>query len=170
MNKFWSIIAALLLISAGLIAGLNAKDKPSGIERINPKTLYETSAYTQVTAVPPGMKLVFVAGQTGRELNAEGLNTEANSVACAREDMLGQYVITMENVGKALTAAGASWNDVVVIRKFTTDMDAFLEASQSMPSYWSDGHAPASTLIGVASLADPCFKVEVDVTAAIASK
>ncbi len=39
-----------------------------------------------------------------------------------------------------------------------------------MPSYCSAGKAPASTLIGVASLADLCFMVEVDVTAVVDSE
>jgi enamine deaminase RidA (YjgF/YER057c/UK114 family) len=169
MNKLSIFIVVLLLLSASLIASLHAETKQPAVERINPPTLYETFAYTQVTTVPAGKKLVFVAGQTGRTLNAEGPNTEENSDACAHSDMRGQYIVTMENVGKALAAAEATWDDVVYIRKFTTDMDAFLEASQSMPSYWSAGKAPASTLIGVASLADPCFMVEVDVTAVVDS-
>jgi enamine deaminase RidA (YjgF/YER057c/UK114 family) len=168
--KYFSIFLLIACILTALqFSDLPARTEHHGIGRINPKTLYETSAYTQVTTVPPGMALVYVSGQTDRVLHPEGINSEENSTACSATDMLGQYKVTMDNVGKGLKAAGASWDDVVSIRKFTTDMDAFLQASHSMPAFWSNGSAPSSTLIGVASLADPCFMVEIDVVAAIQS-
>jgi enamine deaminase RidA (YjgF/YER057c/UK114 family) len=113
------------------------------------------------------MKLIFVAGQTGRILNAEGGNEEHNSDPCPHPDMRTQYQVVMENVGKGLAAGGATWDDVVRIRKFTTDMDAFLEASHDLPVFWNPDQPPTSTLIEVTRLADPCFLVEIDVTAVV---
>lgn len=168
MKKPQFFVVALVFTLAGLVAGLSAQTRGIDIKRINPPTLYETSAYTQVTTVSAGMKLVMVAGQVGRELNPEGPNTEENSDACPHPDMRGQYIVTMENVGKALAAGGATWDDVVRIRKFTTDMDAYLEVSHDLPVYWSPDKPPSSTLIEVSGLANPCFLVEIDVTAVVA--
>jgi enamine deaminase RidA (YjgF/YER057c/UK114 family) len=157
----------LVVMLIAQMASLYAQTRSVEIKRINPPTLYETSAYTQVTTVSAGMKLVMVAGQVGRELNPQGPNREENSKACPHPDMRGQYIVTMENVGKALAAGGATWDDVVRIRKFTTDMGAYLEVSHDLPVYWSPDKPPSSTLIEVAGLADPCFLVEIDVTAVV---
>ena len=167
MKNTQLLVCALLLAVAVPVASLFAQSRSIDIKRINPPTLYETSAYTQVTTVSAGMKLVMVAGQVGRELNAEGPNTEENSDACPHPDMRGQYIVTMENVGKALAAGGATWDDVVRIRKFTTDMEDYLAVSHDLPVYWSPDKPPSSTLIEVSGLADPCFLVEIDVTAVV---
>ena len=167
MKKLHVFASALLLAGAIQVSGLSAQSRSVEIERINPPTLYETSAYTQVTTVSAGMKLVMVAGQVGRELNPEGPNAEENSDACPHPDMKGQYIVTMKNVGRALAAGGATWDDVVRIRKFTTDMEAYLAVSHDLPVYWSPDKPPSSTLIEVSGLADPCFLVEIDVTAVV---
>ena len=167
MKNISLVLFALAVLLTAQIATLYGQTRSVEIKRINPPTLYETSAYTQVTTVSAGMKLVMVAGQVGRELNAEGPNTEENSDACPHPDMRGQYVVTMENVGRALAAGGATWDDVVRIRKFTTDMDAYLAVSHDLPVYWSADKPPSSTLIEVSGLADPCFLVEIDVTAVV---
>ena len=167
MKNTQLLVSALLLAVTVQIASLSAQTRSVEIKRINPPTLYESPVYTQVTTVSAGMKLVVVAGQTGRALHSEGSNAEEYSDPCPHPDMRGQYIVTMENVGKALAAGGATWDDVIRIRKFTTDMDAFLEASHDMPVYWSPDKPPTSTLIEVSGLADPCFLVEIDVTAVV---
>ncbi len=167
MKNISLVLFAMSVMLTAQIATLYAQTRSVEIKRINPPTLYETSAYTQVTTVSAGMKLVMVAGQVGRELNPEGLNTEENSDACPHADMRGQYIVTMKNVGRALAAGGATWDDVVRIRKFTTDMEAYLAVSHDLPVYWSPDKPPSSTLIEVSGLADPCFLVEIDVTAVV---
>ena len=167
MKNSQLLVSALLLAVTMQVASLAAQSRSVDIKRINLPTLYENPVYTQVTTVSAGMKLVIVAGQTGRILNAEGGNEEHNSDPCLHPDMRAQYQVVMENVGKALAAGDATGDDVVRIRKFTTDMDAFLEASHDMPVYWSPDKPPSSTLIEVSGLADPCFLVEIDVTAVV---
>lgn len=167
MKNTQLLVCALLLAVATPVASLFAQSRSIDIKRINPPTLYESPVYTQVTTVSAGMKLVIVAGQTGRILNPEGGNEEHNSDPCPHPDMSAQYRVVMENVGKALAAGGATWDDVIRIRKFTTDMDAFLEASHGMPVFWSPDKPPSSTLVEVSRLADPCFLVEIDVTAVV---
>ncbi len=167
MKNTQLLVSALLLAVTIQVASLSAQSRSVDIKRINPPTLYESPVYTQVTTVSAGMKLVMVAGQVGRELNPEGPNTEENSDACPHPDMRGQYIVTMDNVGKALAAGGATWDDVVRMRTFATDMDAFLEASHDLPVFWNPDKPPTSTLIGVTRLADPCFLVEIDVTAVV---
>ncbi len=167
MKNMHLFVGAILFALTVQVASLSAQNRSVEIKRINPPTLYQSPVYTQVTTVSAGMKLIIVAGQTGRVLNPDGGNEEHNSDPCPHPDMSAQYQVVMENVGKALASGGATWDDVVRIRKFTTDMDAFLEASHDMPVFWNPDKPPTSTLIGVTRLADPCFLVEIDVTAVV---
>ena len=50
---------------------------------------------------------------------------------------------------------------------YALDVDAFLkaQADTSIPTPWSPGCAPPSTLIGVTRLSSPDFVLEVDLTA-----
>jgi enamine deaminase RidA (YjgF/YER057c/UK114 family) len=75
----------------------------------------------------------------------------------------------MDNVTHALEAGGATWDDVVFIRKFTTDMEQFLALSD-VPEYWDQGKAPSSTLVEVVQLSEPCQLLEIDVIAVVAAR
>jgi enamine deaminase RidA (YjgF/YER057c/UK114 family) len=134
------------------------------LKRIDPPTLNKHPKYAQLTTVSGDMKLVFVAGQVDRPLDYDPRSNE-----CAHSDWRGQFVGMMDNVTKALEAGGATWDDVVFIRKFTTDMQAFLALSD-VPDYWDPDKAPSSTLIEVVQLSEPCQLMEVDVMAVVAAK
>ena len=151
----------MLAAAAGLLLSPVLAAEGVTLERINPPTLHHHPVYSQVTTVSGDMKLVFVAGQVDRPLDYT-----LRSDSCAHDDWRGQYIGTMDNVTKALEAAGATWNDVVFIRKFTTDMDAYL-AIDDVPDYWEPGKPPASTLIEVSKLSEPCQLLEIDVTAVV---
>jgi enamine deaminase RidA (YjgF/YER057c/UK114 family) len=130
--------------------------------------LHKHPVYSQVSKVSGEKTLVFVAGQVDR-----GLEYEMRSDSCQHSDWRGQYIGTMENVGRGLTAAGATWDDVVFIRKFVTDMGAYLAMTGSpgsnLPEYFKDWEAPPSTLIQVVALSEPCQLLEIDVMAVIPS-
>lgn len=159
MKNATLLIFLVFVLLAVQLVSVFAQTRSVKIERINPPTLYETSAYTHVTTVSGTMKLVMVAGQLGRSAEDSG--------PCQHPDMRGQYIVTMENVGKALAAAGATWDDVVRIRRFTTDMDAYFAVARDLPLYWDPDKPPTSTLVEVSRLANPCYLVEVDVTAVV---
>jgi enamine deaminase RidA (YjgF/YER057c/UK114 family) len=167
MNNSHSRFLIPIVIFLGLIVGPASMADGVEIRKINPPTLVDNPQYTHVTTVSAGMKLVFVAGQIGRVRDDAGDSVDEHTDACLNPDMREQYMLVMKNVETALAAGGATWDDVVYIRKFTTDMQAFLDVSHDMPTYWNADNPPSSTLIGVASLADPCLLVEVDVLAIV---
>ena len=127
------------------------------IEKINPPTLMEPAGYSHVV-VATGTKRVYIAGQTG--VGPDGV--------VVGPDLTSQTAQALRNVGSALEAGGATWDDVakmtVLIVGFEPSMaDAFFTGigevfGEAMP-------VPAATLHGVHSLFEPEFLVEIEAVA-----
>ncbi len=141
-------------------------DDEFSFERINPDSLNEHPFYSQVTTVSGDAKFVYVAGQTDR-----AVEYRIGSNECRHADWRGQVIGVNENVGLALRAAGAGWDDVVFIRRFVLDMAAYRGAltatDDPLPVLWQDRAPPPSTLIEVGALSEPCQLLEVDVFAVV---
>ena len=137
-------------------------------ERINPETLNRHPAYSQVTTITGETKFIYVAGQTDR-----GLDYTPGSNACQHDDWRGQIIGVNENVERGLQAAGATWDDVVFIRRFVLDMAAYravlFDGNNAIPSVWENRDPPPSTLIEIGALSEPCQLLEVDVFAAVSA-
>jgi enamine deaminase RidA (YjgF/YER057c/UK114 family) len=92
-----------------------------------------------------------------------------SSGASTQGDLAAQAEQALRNVGVALAAAGATWDDVVKTTVYVVDwrpekMAALFEGLQR-----SGAGAPrATTMVGVATLADPRLLVEFDVIAVTA--
>jgi len=129
------------------------------LERLNPGELYPpfNNRYTQVV-ISSGSHQIHVAGVIA-------LDTEMNLIG--EGDMKTQTRVVMENIGKALSAAGASAADVVRINTFTTNVDEFQAEAHSEVLDFFGATLPASTLVGVTRLADPRYLVEIEVTAVV---
>ena len=104
------------------------------------------------------MKLVFIAGQTP---------SDENYRCVAPGDYKAQWLQVMKNLDLQLTAAGATWDDVVYRRIFVIDVDEYFAAvsDPELPVY-GDGRPP-STLVGVTRLSDPEFLIEIDLLAVV---
>ncbi|MFQ5659833.1 MAG: RidA family protein [Gammaproteobacteria bacterium] len=137
--------------------------------RINPDTLNKHPYYSQATVVSGNARFVYVAGQTDR-----AVDYKIGSNECRHDDWRGQVMGVRENVGKALRAAGASWDDVVFIRRFVVDMVGFRKVladhDNPLPAVWQKRRPPPSTLIEVSKLSEPCQLLEIDVFAAVPAR
>ena len=83
---------------------------------------------------------------------------------------VGGAFMAFRNVGIALEAAGAGWDDVVKLVIYIVGYDA--EKAQQFfagigEAFGGGMPSTATTLIGVASLFQPEFLVEIDATAAV---
>jgi enamine deaminase RidA (YjgF/YER057c/UK114 family) len=109
--------------------------------------------------VARGSRTVYVAGQVA-------LDGEGNVVAPG--DVVGQARQAFANVRTALEAAGATIADVAKVTWYVVGYRAELlpELAAARREVLGD-HAPASTLVGVQSLAMPDYLVEVEATAVI---
>ena len=130
-------------------------------EFLKPEDLASTPAYSQVVVSTPG-KIIFVAGQVGVDKAGKVV---ANSLKA-------QATQAFENVQTALVAAGATFDDVVKInwyvRDYKPEMRPMLRDVRA--AFTNKEHPPASTLVGVTSLAQEDFLVEVEAIAILASK
>ena len=132
-------------------------------QRINPPTLFDSApfGFTQVVK-SQGSATVYCSGQTSWDKNGQLVGAGDFAAQC-RE--------ALQNVGRALTAAGASPRDVVHLRFYVVNYspDCLPVIGQAMTEFCGADHLPASTLLGVACLALPEFLVEVEATAVIAA-
>jgi enamine deaminase RidA (YjgF/YER057c/UK114 family) len=161
-----SATTALLLMTTAAALAQSSEYK---MERIDPPTINTHPAYSQVTVVTGPHKLIFVAGQIDRPIDYK-----PGSNRCRHDDWAGQYRGMNENVELALKAAGATWTDVVFIRRFVVDMKKYLAAIRDpqnpIPDYWKGEKRPPSTLIEVKALSEPCQLMETDVMAVVPDK
>lgn len=162
MQKYLGLFAMLTLTACGNIDHNNEYS----FKRLNPDTLNHHPYYSQVTTVSGNAKFIYVAGQTDR-----GLEYKVGTDNCRHEDWRGQVEGVNENVGKALAAAGASWDDVVFIRRFVVNMEEYRKVlgdrDNPLPSVWVNRPPPPSTLIEISKLSEPCQLLEIDVFAAV---
>ena len=150
-----ALSSLLVLFMPGVLSS------PALTEHIEPIGLHDHPAYTHLITVEPGAKMLFVAGQVA---------ADASGKCVGAGDWRAQYVQIMENLKTALAAGGATFADVVFIRRFVTDVDAYFASTRNpeppLPDYWG-GQPPASTLIEVSRLASKCFLMEFDVQAVV---
>ncbi|MGH7063089.1 MAG: RidA family protein, partial [Stellaceae bacterium] len=84
-------------------------------------------------------------------------------------DLAAQTAQAMRNVGLALTAAGATFADIVKITTFVVDYKPEDRAvvGRARAPFFATGTPPVSTLVGVAALALPEWLVEIEAVAVV---
>lgn len=131
-------------------------------EIINPPQLFSTNGlgFSHVVKSAPG-STIYVSGQTA-------WNAERRLVG--GKDLALQAKQAFENLRIALAAAGATPRDVVLIRLYLVDYRPEQAAALSLllEAFFAGGPPPASTWVGVVSLAVPGFLIEVEATAVVA--
>ncbi|MER5940784.1 RidA family protein [Streptomyces sp. NPDC001928] len=132
------------------------------ITLMNPTGLVEVGAYQQV-AIARGSKLVFVAGQVSWD--ADGVNVGV-------DDLAAQVEQSYLNVGTALAAAGASFDDVAKLNVHVVDwtpdkMPQLIEGITRAATKLGVTAAPPATLLGVAALDVPEHLVEIEAIAVL---
>ena len=123
---------------------------------INPPELMKHPSYSRVITVKGPCKFIFIAGQTPSD--------EKYQPVCPG-DYKGQYEHIIKMLTIQLKAAGASWDDVVVRRVFTLDVDALQKALRDVERPENKDFPPTSTMIGVTRLSNPGFLIEMDLIA-----
>lgn len=125
---------------------------------INPPELYKHPSYSRIVTVKGPCKFIFIAGQTPSDDNYQPV---------AKGDYKAQYERVIAGLTIQLKAAGATWDDVVVRRVFTLDVDALQKALRDPGTKRPENadHPPTSTMIGVTRLSHPDFLVEIDLIA-----
>ena len=81
-------------------------------------------------------------------------------------DMGDQVRKAFENLRAVLQGGGLSSSDVVKVNYYTTDVDELIAVLGPLSTEFFGPNLPASTLLGVARLAFPQLKIEIEATAA----
>ncbi len=147
-------IFAFAAVSCAFVYAQNEFPKPEG--------LAPGTGYSHVVVTSPG-RLVFISGQVARD---------ARGNLVGKDDLKTQAEQVFANLKAALAAAGATFDDVVKINWYVKGYKAeYLPALREVRDrYVSKTHPPASTLAGVASLANDDYLIEVEALAALPAK
>jgi enamine deaminase RidA (YjgF/YER057c/UK114 family) len=126
---------------------------------INPDGLSRPGTFTP-TVVASGGRTVYIAGQVSQD--------EKGRVV-GQGDLAVQAEQVYRNLGLALKGAGATFDDLVKITVYVVNFRPEHRdvMSQVRARYVNKANPPASTLVGVQSLARPEFLVEVEGIAVI---
>jgi enamine deaminase RidA (YjgF/YER057c/UK114 family) len=127
---------------------------------LNPEELFPSQQYgfSQIVTAGPG-KLVFISGQVAWNEKEEFIG----------DDLGTQTREALRNVERAVKAAGGTLNDVVSLRIYIRH-DQIAEdrlVSEALKEFFLEDCLPTATFIGVQSLANEGFLVEIEPIAVI---
>jgi reactive intermediate/imine deaminase len=128
-----------------------------GVRHFNPPTLSAPTGYSHVVEVSRG-RTIYIAGQVA-------FDKSGNVVG--KGDFEAQTVQVFENLKLALAAAGATFDNVVKVTTYVTDMSQ-LQALRNIRAKYYGKNAPASTLVKISELASKDFMIEIEAIAVVA--
>jgi reactive intermediate/imine deaminase len=123
---------------------------------INPAELTKPTGYSHVVKAAEG-RTVYVSGQI--PFDKDGKVVGAN-------DFRRQTTQVFDNLKAALAAAGATFDDVVKVTTFITDMKNAPVLREVRAQYFGK-NPPAGTLVQVSALVIPELMIEVEAIAVI---
>jgi len=125
--------------------------------QINPWTWQDARGFSQAWKVENCQTVVFLSGQTSISEDGRVMH---------EGDFGAQVRLAFENLRTVLEAAGASLDNVVKLGVFLVDMGRLAEYSAIKAEFFK-GKQPASTAVGVTSLAAPGLLVEIEAIAVL---
>ena len=126
---------------------------------INPPESHQPRGYTHVVETGPG-RTVYIAGQVA-------MDREGNLVG--EGDMAAQAEQVFKNLQAALSAVGATFENVVKVTVFVTDIGRLPAVREVRDRYVNVANPPASTAVQVSSLFRPEYLIEVEAVAWLAA-
>ena len=123
---------------------------------INPAQLTKPTGYTHVVRTGPG-KTVYISGQIAFDKDGKVVGAG---------DFRAQAVQVFENLKAALSAAGATFENVVKVTMFITDIKNAPILREVRTGYYGS-NPPASTLVQISGLVVPELLLEVEAIAVV---
>src|SRR5262245_30587318 len=109
-----------------------------GVRFLNPQTLSTPTGYSHVAEVSSG-RTIYVAGQVA-------FDKSGNVVG--KGNFAAQATQVFENLKLALAAVGATFDNVVKVNTYVTDMSQIQTLREIRAKYYGK-NAPASTLVEI---------------------
>lgn len=124
---------------------------------ITPADLHPSPGFSHV-AIATGSRLVCVAGQTA---------LAADFSIVGENDLAAQTRQAMQNLAIALTAAGATWENVIRRTIYTTQPTEYETITAAIEEVTGSTAHPPQTIVGVTGLALPGLLIEIEATAVL---
>ena len=129
---------------------------------MNPKTLSKPPGYTHVVeATGPG-RIVYIAGQLGLDVGGK--------VVGQAGDFRAQAIQTFQSLKDALAEVGATFDDVVKLNNYLTDLKYLPIFREVRDMYLNTAAPPASTTIQITALAREGALLETEAIALLPAK
>lgn len=126
---------------------------------VNPSELAPPPGYTQVVEATGG-RTIYVAGQVALDPSGD---------VVGRDDMDAQTRRVFENLGIALAAVGASFDDVVKLNYYVVDISHLGIVREVRDEYVNTQRPPASTAVEVRRLARDEFLIEIEAVVVVSA-
>ena len=126
---------------------------PAEVIRSNPPVVRAPTGYTHAIQITGDYRRLIISGQVGMALDGSVPGTGEEQVAQA-----------FANLRAVLTENGMTAANIVKTTAFLTDRALLATYRQARAAVFGE-HAPASTLLFVAGLADPRWVVEIEAEA-----
>jgi enamine deaminase RidA (YjgF/YER057c/UK114 family) len=154
MNRKSTVLVTLLTAQLAAFGPAHGQ----AIRKANPPTVAKpVAAYSHVAEVPPGTRLLYLAGQVG--------NRPDGSLPESVED---QAVQALENIRLILAAEGARPQDIVKLTFYVAAKPASLAKLNAKRTALFAGTAPPpATWVQVVALARPEYLIEIEAVAAV---
>ena len=138
----------------GLLSTFMAMSAEAQTQFLNP---FETK--------PPGYTHVVVAGNTIYISGQVPVDSKGQTVG--RDDFRAQVIQVYENLTRCLESAGVSFNDVVKMNTYVVNYkpEDVAVIREVRSKYLNMSQPPASTLVGVQSLVNPDYRIEIEAVA-----
>src|SRR5881397_705518 len=128
----------------------------TNVRYVNPPALSVPTGYSHVVEVHSG-RTIYIAGQVA-------LDKSGNVVG--KGNFAAQTTQVFENLKLALAAAGATFDNVVKLNTYVTDMSQVQTLRDIRAKYYGK-NAPASTLVEIGKLANPDLMIEIEAVAVL---
>jgi enamine deaminase RidA (YjgF/YER057c/UK114 family) len=128
--------------------------------RLNPPKLSKSHSYAQITTVEGATRIAYISGQTASDKDGQLIGPG---------DFRAQVEATYQNVATALEAIGATWANVMKLTTYVVDYrPEYLKTLQEIRlRFIPADEVPASTLVGVPTLAAEGWLVEIEAVVAL---
>ena len=147
----------IIILAAGLLsATATARDPANVLMPENPEARAFQEAVGYATAVIAG-DTIYLSGVVAGPAKGES-------------DLAPGYERAFAHIAATLARAGASWDDVVDITTFHTDLAAHIDGFAAVKNRHVKAPFPAWTAIGVSRLYEPTAVVEIKVVARVVKK
>ena len=129
---------------------------PQGVRYLNPATLSAPTGYSHIAEVTGG-RTIYIAGQVAFDNSGK---------VVGKGDFAAQATQVFENLKLALAAVSATFENVVKVNTYVTDMSHIQTLREIRVKYYGKS-APASTLVEIGKLAHPDLMIEIEAIAVV---